>query len=78
MERDRYLSSRSQHPQNSIPPADTLEIPVAETNYSPQIYSWEEFIKQESEQQAWIIDGILYSKTRWPLKRYENISVLQV
>lgn len=47
---------------NSIPPAETLGLPVAETNlqpYSPQILTWEEFVNQPSEKQEWIIEDIL-------------------
>lgn len=47
---------------NSIPPEKTLGIPVAETNaeiYQPQVFTWEEFVNQPSNEQDWIIEGIL-------------------
>lgn len=58
-ERKKALNSMG---VNSIPPARTLGIPVAETNteiYQPQVFTWEEFVNQPSNEQDWIIKGIL-------------------
>lgn len=48
--------------EDSIPPVETLGLEVAETNfesYKPEILTWEEFINQKSEDQPWIIEGLL-------------------
>ncbi len=43
---------------DAIPPVGTLGLEVAETN-QPKVSTWEEFINEPSNDQGWIIEGIL-------------------
>lgn len=56
--RNVFESIKGRELQKAFPHSQTLEISRAETNFTPQVLSWKEFMDQESEEQPWLVKDI--------------------